>query len=628
IVDDLDRLQVPFSHEPLQRVMPPNYRGNDNYRAVGLSHLYFVDRALRAAGFFALPPGGAQQAVSVPAQGSMWPELGTLTVGVVGGADGGSWAITRPGPSCATISNVSATYAPYRAEAYGYPTRLSMTVGQDHSGTALIRAVWGGRTVLLSAAASRTVIAYLDNVEVCRLVLGDAVRVSLHIENRAWELRTDTGATSSGTAASGSGSSILESVEIRATTDARAAGFHVGYTNASNKWDYTAFTPSANYDLADLSLLGLMDASRGIESTTSAEVLDSISAATLSAMWIDEHGVFQWAPSGSLTSRSSSRDFTTADDILAMPWRTDLEAARSGVVVRHRLPACTRSRWDNVLWQEGGASSLESGGESSEFVKPGADVDWVGRMSPWLKLGEPGSATLAASNWGSLVGGVVASNQTDTIAGSQLSVDVDQITNQAWRVRYSARSIPTGSKIEMRFPRASTTIWPRLLGEPLPIFRGWAKTEWVDVETRNAAEWSGPSWAPVLTHDLGVWLNHQEDNTVPQRLANRLAVATRAPLPMITGLDVWPDPRVQLGDVITVRSPVYLGAVFTALVTGVTNRHDGAASQSLSIRLLSVTVTGSQSYEDWSTQHPGTLTYAQWAALTTQTYTAFAGSED
>ena len=150
------------------------------------------------------------------------------------------------------------------------------------------------------------------------------------------------------------------------------------------------------------------------------------------------------------------------------------------------------------------------------------------------------------------------------------------------------------------------------------------------METRNAAEWSGPSaGSGHLTHDLGVWLNHQEGQHGPAAARKyRLAVATRAPLPMITGLDVWPDPRVQLGDVITVRSPVYLGAVFTALVTGVTNRHDGAASQSLSIRLLSVTVTGSQSYEDWSTQHPGTLTYAQWAALTTQTYTAFAGSED
>lgn len=628
VVDDLDRLEKPFSHAALQRIMPPRYRAESSYRGVGLTHLYYVDAALRRAGFHALPPGGSSQAVSVPAQSSMWPELGTMLTGVNGGTDGGPWAVTHDGPDGASISNVWATYSPNRAEAYGTPTRLSMTVAPDHAGTALMRAVWGGRTVLLSVASSRTVIAYLDNVEVCRLVLGAAVRVSLHIDDRAWELRTDTGASSAGTAASGSGSSILESVEIRVTSDGRAAGFHVGYTNPSNRWEYTDFVPSARYDMSDQSLLGLMDAGPAIEGTTCGQLLDEISAATLSAMWIDELGVFQWVPSRSLTGRTPVRTFTTADDILAMPWRDDLRSVRSGVVVKHRLPVCTRSRWDNVIWQQGGSDSLESGGTASEFVTPGTDTDWVGRMSPWLKLGEPGSATLAASNWGSLVGGVVTDGDTDVIAASELGVDVSQITPATWRIRYTAGTLPSGSKIEMRFPRQSTTIWPRLLGEPLPVFRGWAKTEWASVETTSDSEWNGPGWAPALIHDLGVWLNHESDNTVPQRLANGLAVVTRAPMPVITGMDLWPDPRIQRGDVIRIDSAAYLGARFNALVTGVDRSRGESSVMSVTIRLLSLTTVGSQTYEEWSASHPGALTYQQWAALTTQTYEAFAGSED
>ena len=628
VVDDLDRLETPFSHEALQRTMPPRYRAESSYRGVGLTHLYYVDAALRRAGFFALPPGGSRQAVSVPAQSSMWPELGTMLTGVAGGTDGGSWAVTSDGPDGASISNVWATYSPARAEAYGTPTRLSMTVAPDHAGTALMRAVWGGRTVLLSVASSRTVIAYLDNVEVCRLVLGAAVRVSLHIDNRAWEMRTDTGASSTGTAASGSGASVLESVEIRVTSAGRAAGFHVGYTNASNRWEYTDFVPSARYDLSDQSLLGLMDAGPGIEGTTSGSVLDDISRATLSAMWIDELGVFQWVPSRSLTGRTPARTFTTADDILAMPWRDDLRSVRSRAVVRHRLPACTRSRWDNVLWQQGGSSDLESGGQAADFITPGADTDWVGRMSPPLKLGDPGSATLAETNWGSLTGGVVASRNTDSIASSELSVDISQIAPSTWRARYTAGSIPTGSKIEMRFPRASTTIWPRLLGEPLPIFRGWAKTEWTDIETVSDSQWNGPSWAPALVHDLGPWINHETDNTVPQRLANGLAVVTRAPMPVITGMDLWPDPRIQRGDVIRIDSTAYLGVRFNALVTGVDRSRGESSAMSVSIRLLSLTTVGPQTYEEWSAANPGALTYQQWAALTTQTYEAFAGSED
>src|SRR5699024_5103871 len=110
IVDDIDKLEARFSHVPLQRVMPPRQRAATAYRGIGLTHLYFVDAALRAAGFFALPPAEARQAVSVPAQSSMWPEVGTLVSGTVGGVEGAgaSWAVTHDGPDGASIANVLA----------------------------------------------------------------------------------------------------------------------------------------------------------------------------------------------------------------------------------------------------------------------------------------------------------------------------------------------------------------------------------------------------------------------------------------------------------------------------------------------------------------------------------------
>lgn len=627
IVDDLDRLEAPFSHAPMQRVMPPRSRGASSYLGAGLTHLYYVDACLRAAGFYALPPSEARQAVSVPAQSSMWPEAGVMVSGTVGGTNAGSWAVTSDGPDGASINNVVASYSPRIALAYGEPVRLSMTVAPEHAGTTTMLATWGSQQVTLAVAGSRTVIARLNGSEVCRVVMGAAVRVSLHINGTAWELRTDTGATASGTAGSPS-SSTLSLVTISADPNSRVAGFHVCFTSGSTRWLYTDHIPTARYDLTDRSLLGVMDAAPAIEQSTCRQVLDEISAATLSAMWIDELGVFQWVPSRSLTGRTPVRTFTTADDILAMPWRDDLRSVRSGAVVRHRLPACTRSRWDNVLWSQGGIASMESGQVTTTFLSPDSDTDWVGAMGTVLQLGATGSSAPASAGWGSMVGGIVSDGATDAIAGSELDVDVAQLTAQTWRVRHTVGSIPSASKLELRYPENSTTIWPRWLGESLPIFRGWATTEWTDIETVSDAQWGGPAWAPVLTHELGPWLCTEDDNTLPQRLADGLAVATRAPMPVITGLDVWPDPRIQRGDVIRIDSTAYLGARFNAVVTGVSRSRDVASAMSVSIRILSITVAGGQTYEDWSSQYPGTLTYAQWAALTAQTYTAFAGSED
>lgn len=621
IVDDIDKLEARFSHVPLQRVMPPRYRAASAYRGIGLTHLYFVDAALRAAGFFALPPAEARQAVSVPAQSSMWPEVGTLVSGTVGGTNAGSWAVTSDGPDGVSISNVVASYSPRIVLAYGEPVRLSMTVAPDHAGTTTMLATWGSEQVTLAVAGSRTVVARLNGTEVCRVVMGDAVRVSLHIDGTSWELRTDTGATASGAAGSPS-SSRLSLVTISADPDSRVAGFHVCFTSGSTRWLYTDHVPTARYDLSDQSLRGIMDAAPGIEPTTVSALLADISASTLSAMWIDELGVFQWAPSRSLTGRAPARVLTTAEDILSVPWRDDLQSVRSRTVVKHRLPACTRSLWDNVLWYQGGTESMESGQVANEFITPGADTDWVGDMGPVLHLGASGSGGPASAGWGSMVGGMVSTGDAESSATGVLDVDVSPVTVQTWRVRHTVGSIPSTSKLELRYPEESTTIWPRWWGADLPIIRGFAKTEWADIDTASRDRYRGPAWAPALTHDLGPWINAEDDNTVPQRVADALAVQTRASAPAITGMGTVADPRLQLGDVLDIRSDTYIGARFNALVTGVRNAHDGAASQEVSVRLLSVETTLT-TYAAWNTQHAGTLSYDQFAALTNQTYSGF-----
>src|SRR5690606_35074535 len=47
-------------------------------RYVGLQSIHVTDRILRHCGWFSTPPNPGYAALSVPAQGSMWPETGTV----------------------------------------------------------------------------------------------------------------------------------------------------------------------------------------------------------------------------------------------------------------------------------------------------------------------------------------------------------------------------------------------------------------------------------------------------------------------------------------------------------------------------------------------------------------------
>ena len=91
------------------------------------------------------------------------------------------------------------------------------------------------------------------------------------------------------------------------------------------------------------------------------------------------------------------------------------------------------------------------------------------------------------------------------------------------------------------------------------------------------------------------------------------------PAPYLTGLEVTPDPRRQLGDVVTITSPQLLGAALRCLIVGMSCGHDeNGATQSLSVRVISASVSG-QTYAAWNSGQQ--LAYAQLTG--DQTYSAF-----
>src|SRR5699024_10158329 len=97
------------------------------------------------------------------------------------------------------------------------------------------------------------------------------------------------------------------------------------------------------------------------------------------------------------------------------------------------------------------------------------------------------------------------------------------------------------------------------------------------------------------------------------------------PAPVITGLEAWPDPRRQVGDVTTIRSEAFLGVVLTVLVVGMSSSQgrDGAG-QTLDVRVMAVDVT-QQTYREFDLTLLAGLTYQQLQALgpVPQTYAEF-----
>ncbi|GAA1337108.1 hypothetical protein [Arthrobacter roseus] len=617
IVDDIDNLNTRFSHDALLRIMPPRDNGGVR-RGIGLGYAYYLDAALRRAGFYATPPKEARAAVSIPAQFSMWPEDGTLTVAsdLSGGT---SHAAFWPAPWGLSAANFLVEVGPRIREAPSSPVELTFMVAPDHNGNANMNVIYGSSVVQLAVAGSRTVFARLNGVEVCSLVMGSAVTVSLLIKAGVWTLRTDTGTTATGTATI-PGTTIMDLVTFSGDTASRLAGFQVCYPNTSTEFNPVNYKPTAVMDLS-LSFAGLIDAAPVIKPTTSRKLIDEISNAALTATHIDEAGVFRVIQSDVLRNRAPVQTITTLDDIRSLSWSDDLLSVRSLVSIDYHKPFIDLSIYQNRLCYQGGSQTLESGQKTTELISPGTDEDWIGISFNMPELGDAGSAANSNKGVGSVTGGVATDGTTDTLGEPYLITSLEQITPGTLKLTHEVTTLPAGNVMELRYPKASTTIWQRWLNEPFPFVRSFARTDWAG-ETYTSTI-TGPSYAPELVHDTGPWLAREDNTIVIQRVADFIADQVTKPGAVITGMRVGYDPRRQLGDVITISSPSLMGVELQCLIVGIDNGAGKSFTQSLGVRIISAVSTFT-TYAEFN-DAGGDLTYQQWSLLEplTQSYTQF-----
>lgn len=619
IVDYIDWLNRPFNHSTVLRLHPPRSEGAE-YMGVGMSASYLIDRLFRSSGFYATPRMEEGVVFSAPLQTSTWPEYGLLNS--AGSSTGGAatHGSNYPAPWGRSLANFTASYTPQGgAIKPSDPVQLTAVVAPDHAGNFTLQCWWGDVRVQLAVSASRGAIARLGTTEVCRVALGEATVVQLLVKNGAWTLKTDTGATATGAAAIAAGG-VATTVTTTGDENTRVAGLQVSKPSAASEFQSIAHKPSAYQGQGGF--LGLMDIMPSITGRTVIDVLTEVSDSILAPFWFDEKGKLVMYGSDILRGRAPVQTVTTLDDITKLTWRDTRLGVRSSVTVKYRYPAINRSKYANILLWQGSGETMESSQEKEMFAKEPSDEDWAevdhGAVAAagGFAAFNAGRGTWLASYLEDASGNWVPSNGYVTWDGIRTLDDETRL------FRVVVGKLPAGSKVVLGTPEDAANYSPRMRGIDMPVLRGRARVKWADM--RLASSITGPAGFAALEHDAGPW-SVQADNTVVQtRLADFIALQVSTPQPVITGMGVTYDPRRQLGDVITIKSPNLMGVELRALIVGINNSAGTAFSQSLDVRIISAKSTYA-SYDElaavWAGGNYDSLN-AAWAALNYDALTA------
>src|SRR5699024_10065701 len=114
-------------------------------------------------------------------------------------------------------------------------------------------------------------------------------------------------------------------------------------------------------------------------------------------------------------------------------------------------------------------------------------------------------------------------------------------------------SLPSTQTIELRTANIEDTdiVWKPWREYDLPVVRGYARVIWIDRKTHGATNTT--VILPKLQHDAGWWVQ----GGAVQRLADHLSAKYSAPVVTIKGLEIVPDQRIEIGDVLTLNDSTY-----------------------------------------------------------------------
>lgn len=348
---------------------------------------------------------------------------------------------------------------------------------------------------------------------------------------------------------------------------------------------------------------------RSVEPRTVRSLLDDIASATLTGYWLDEHGILQWAPSNILEGQSPVETITTRADVLAGSWTETSGGVASTVIATYEAASLTTASTVSVVVKEGsGSRKMTATDRIEEFVGPEAEQEWIEPdMSP-IPASQNSDLSLKRGIY-SVWGGSYVAQEGDTEDTTNygwatvpngldlLVLRVDPLTPRQWKVaHYLSSGSPDVQLVTL--PGGGTSVPVADRGTGLPIWRARGLAGFTDATYTSRL---GPSWAPAYEHDLGAWGSRQDARRVGDWLGQRMASIQI----VLSQLDVMPDPRRQLGDVIEVNAAGAMGGVLRCLIIGI---HESSTAegveQALDLRVIRATESAIKTYGGVEDRHP------------------------
>ncbi|WDF34540.1 hypothetical protein PTW37_06480 [Arthrobacter agilis] len=575
VVDHIDKLDRRVSFPPHMSVMPP-WEENGPFVLCNNSPIFTTDRILRACGFNATPPAEFGAVVSAPLMGSAWPEIGKLVrANQVGFPDfPPSFSQTQWGLGA---NSIDAEYTPIlspagtnRIDDKTFQISASVRNVTPGTGTMDISAWWDTARLRLRVTPTRQIQAIVEGTIVATISSGDAWTgtqfTARFAPGGAVSLYGDNGTTAAGTATY---PAIMSTSNITRVSilggDLNSA--HIGgvqwsfYSRPTYAAPRTAvLTPSASNQ-------GL-PVMRRIDNQVALDLIKEQAEAECAVWHLDEYGVFQWTNRNLLTG-STPTETIQADPIFDLGWDSHAKGVRSRVVAKSDEWAINRSPVSNqTLWQGTGAS-LESGQTHIEFAEPDTDVEWFGVNTLLRTVGNWSSnPDYFNRGIGTFTGGTVSDDDNVEewvqLASNGFTASLEPLGLFAYKFTVYAGTFPSTKTLQLRTlsKDVDSSLRASRRSVDLDILRGRARTEATPRYTTGV--YLGPAEAAELEHMVGSWV---QDPLALQETVNFISLWTQYPRPFLRDLDVVPDPRRQLGDIVWVEGGDTLRVRLKVLLT-------------------------------------------------------------
>lgn len=631
LVDDIDHLNRMVQFDPLHTTMPPLNDGEFQWRQIGLCSTYLTDRALRKCDFYATAPMENGCVVSAPLMGSTWPERGSLQTSQKAT---GTW---YEGPNFGGMStgvglwDVKASWLPsdYEKSLRWDPFQITFSANNTSLNKwTNVGIQWtNGNRVYASIGPGK-------GYNVCTITGGKFTNhLSTGAPNTDWstatlrvnpvdgsfKVRFDTGYVATGSLG-GAAPDAWAGKNWEAYVDSPGRtvnGFQISFPGAEEfkavqhvpNAILTPPTSAAGPEIPELY------ATPAVEPVPAIDLLKDQASAELAAMWIDEDGIFRWMNRERLRGQSVKETYTSRDSLVDVSWNADTSATRRRVSVKYRDPAAQRAfRYSILAWQ-GTSFELSTGEYHETFIKPEEDEDWID-VNTNLRTLLPGSQPEFNKGRDTWHGWQSLDSKGDwtTVTGVDATASLRRVVPGVWNYRVRVNSLPSGvDRIKASTREGDNLLAAPYRGENLPILRCRTKITWADVRTDS--KFSGPSWASDLEHDASWWVQSASE---VQHLADEIGEELTKPSPVIRDVEIIADPRLQLGDKITIKDPDITGVTITGIVNEIKQKigaDDHTMDLVLMVTDLHVPTTLGAFDREWSGKSLGELD-AYWSGKT------------